>query len=78
MGEVRCTLKVKKLKCLRNRSEITRGLMFVLFCKYTSFSTINIKPYSLKKKKIPCLGLPGSRGVKTSSFPFEGSGTISG
>ena len=31
-----------------NRSEITRGLMFVLFLKYTSFSTI--KPYSLQKK----------------------------
>ena len=55
-----CTLKVKKLKCLRNRSETTRGLMFVLFCKYTSFSTIKIKPYSLQKKKNkkPCLRLP--------------------
>lgn len=44
-----CTLKVKKLKCLRNRSEITRGLMFVLFLKYTSFSTIKTI-FSSKKK----------------------------
>lgn len=38
VGEVR-SLKVKKLKCLRNRSEITRGLMFVLF--------VNIHPLVL-------------------------------